>query len=162
MKTKVTQLLALLLITICAPSFADDAKAELKHFPAAREGMERYVIMLPEKQRGEEDAFRVELIPGKEMMTDGVNLMHLGATIESRDLEGWGYNFYVVTGPGEAASTLMAVPEGQPQVKKFVTGQSLMILYNSRLPIVIYAPKGMEIRYRIWKAPADFTPADKG
>jgi ecotin len=161
MKTKVTQLLAVLLLASIAPVRAD-APAELKHFPAAKDGMERFVILLPNKERGEEDAFRVELIPGREMMTDGVNLFHLGAAIESRDLEGWGYNFYIVTGPGEAAGTLMAVPDGTPQVKKFVTGQSLMILYNSRLPIVIYAPKGMEIRYRIWKAPADFVAADKG
>ena len=160
MKTTVTHLLALLLVIICTRAFAD-AQAELKHFPASKDGMERYVILLPEKQRGEEDAFRVELIAGKEMMTDGTNLYHLGATIESRDLEGWGYNYYVVTGPGEAASTLMAPVPGAPQVKKFVTGLPLMILYNSRLPIVIFAPKGMEIRYRIWKAPADFDPASK-
>lgn len=161
MKTKLTHLLALLLFAACAPAFAD-APAELKHFPAAKEGMERYVILLPNKERGEEDAFRVELIAGREMMTDGANLYHLSAAIESRDLEGWGYNYYVVTGNGEAASTLMEPPPGTPQVKKFVAGQPLMILYNSRLPIVIYAPKGMEIRYRIWKAPADFDPAGKG
>jgi len=27
-----------------------------------------------------------------------------------------------------------------------------MIRYNSRLPVVIYSPEGVEIRYRIWEA----------
>ena len=53
---------------------------ELKAFPEAKEGMERFVIVLPHKERGEEDAFKVELIPGKTMPTDGVNLMRLGIT----------------------------------------------------------------------------------
>jgi len=34
-----------------------------------------------------------------------------------------------------------------------VQGKPLQIRYNSRLSIVIYAPKGYEIRYRIWSAP---------
>ena len=135
---------------------------ELKAFPAAQEGMERFVIVLSNKERGEEDAFKVEIIPGKTMLTDGVNLMRLGSTIEPRNLKGWGYTYYEVTGPGVAMSTMMAPPEGTPQVEKFVAGTSLSIRYNSRLPIVIYAPTGYEIRYRIWKASDTTLQAVKG
>lgn len=64
---------------------------ELKAFPAAGPGMERFVAVLRHKERGEEDAFRVELFVGKEMLTDGVNLLRLAQAIEPRDLAGWGY-----------------------------------------------------------------------
>ena len=125
---------------------------ELKAFSEAKDGQERFVIVLPEKSRDEEGAFEVELIPGKVMMTDGVNIVRHGSTVESRPLKGWGYTFYEVTGKDLAMSTLMAAPPGSKQVEKFVAGQSLKIRYNSRLPVVVYAPKGYEVRYRIWTA----------
>ena len=135
---------------------------QLKGFPAAKEGMERFVIVLPHKERGEEDAFQVELIVGKEMLVDGVNLVRLANTIEARPLEGWGYTYYEVTGPSETVSTMIAPPEGAPQVKEFVTAAPLLIAYNSRLPIVVYVPKGYEVRYRIWKASQQTRKAKKG
>ena len=135
---------------------------ELKAFPAAQEGMERFVIVLPHKERGEEDDFRVELIAGKTMMTDGVNLVRLASRIEPRNLQGWGYTFYEVTGSDQTLSTMMAPPEGAPQVETFVTAAPLQIRYNSRLPIVVYAPKGYEIRYRIWQASETTQTAETG
>ena len=118
--------------------------------------------MLPHKERGEEDSFKVELIVGREMLTDGVNLVRLANTIEARPLEGWGYTYYEVTGSSEALSTRMAPPEGAPQVKKFVTAAPLLIAYNSRLPIVVYALTGYEVQYRIWKACRKTNKAKKG
>jgi len=47
-------------------------------------------------------------------------------------------------------------------VKQFVHGEPLQIRYNSRLPVVVYAPKGYEVRYRIWNAPALFERAGEG
>jgi len=44
----------------------------------------------------------------------------------------------------------MAVIPARPPVEKFVTGQPLLIRYNSRIPIVVYARQDLEIRYRIW------------
>jgi ecotin len=134
---------------------------ELKAFPAAKEGMERSVIVLPHKERGEEDALKVELVPGKKMVTDGVNLMRLGTTIEPRPLKGWGYTFYEVTGRDLAMSTMMAAPPGTQKAERFVFGTPLLIRYNSRLPVVVYAPKGQEIRYRIWQAPEKWEDAEK-
>lgn len=125
---------------------------QLKAFPEAEEGQKRHVIVLPEKSRDEEAGFQVELIPGKVLMTDGVNQVRHASRIESRPLEGWGYSFYEVTGEDLVMNTLMAVPPGAEPVESFVAGTSLMIDYNSRLPIVIYAPVGVEIRYRIWEA----------
>ena len=124
--------------------------------------MERFVIVLPDKERGEEDSFKVEIIVGKEMLTDGVNLVRLANTIEAHPLKGWGYTYYEVTGPSETLSTLMAPPPGAPKVMKFVTVSPLQIPYNSRLPIVVYVPKGYEVRYRIWEASKLTREAEKG
>ena len=135
---------------------------ELKAYPAAEEGMQRSVIVLPHKERGEEDAFKVELVAGRVMETDGVNLMRLGAKIERKTVQGWGYSYYEVSGSGQAASTLIAPPPGAPRVKRFVAGEPLLIRYNSRLPVVVYAPKGYEIRYRIWSAPPELKRATEG
>ena len=135
---------------------------ELTPFPQAKKGMARFVIVLPEKKRGEDAGFKVELIPGKTMMTDGVNSYFMGASLEPKNLQGWGYTYYEIKGGGAVGSTLIGVPPGQPQVEEFVQGKPLLIRYNSRLPIVIYAPKGFEIKYRIWSASEKLRLADKG
>ena len=135
---------------------------ELKAFPKADKGMERFVIELPHRDRGEENSYKVEIIPGKTMMTDGVNRMSLGLSVEAKPLKGWGYTFYQVKGKAIGMSTLIGVPAGTKKVKKFVQGKPLIIRYNSRLPVVIYAPKGTEIRWRIWEAPDEFDKVDKG
>ena len=90
-----------------------------------------------------------------------VNLMRLGTTISPQPLKGWGYTYYEVTGSDVAMSTRMAPPEGAKKVEKFVKGTPLLIRYNSRLPIVVYVPKGYSVQYRIWKAGEEKT-AEKG
>jgi len=133
-----------------------------KAFPAAEEGTKRCVILLPHKERGEDGNFKVELIVGKEMMTDGVNSVRLGGAIEAKPLQGWGFTYYEVKSLGPAASTLIGVPPGTPQVKKFVTGPSTIIRYNSRIPLIVYVPKDAEVRYRIWSTTDETTTADEG
>jgi ecotin len=147
--------LALFSVQVCAA-----VHPELKPFPAAEQGMERYVVVLPDKTRAEEVDFKVELIPGKTMLTDGVNQMRHSSRIEARPLAGWGYTFYEVTVQDTTMSTMMAAPEGSEKIKQFVSGTPLLIRYNSRLPIVVYAPEGYEIKYRIWTA-GDAGNADK-
>jgi len=161
MRNTLVQLLMIVLAVLSVPAFSAE-HPELKAFPVAKDGMERYVIVLPHKERGEEDSFKVEIIVGKEMLTDGVNLVRLANTINERPLEGWGYTYYEVTGSSQVISTMMAPPEGSPMVKKFVTASPLQIQYNSRLPIVVYVPKGYEVRYRIWKTSETTSNAEKG
>ncbi len=143
--------------------FAEEAMhPQLKAFPSAENGMQRYVIVLPHKEREEESAYKVEIVAGKNMLTDGVNQIRLASSIEALPLTGWGYTYYEVTGKDLTLSTLMAVPEGTRQVESFVRGESILISYNSRLPVVIYAPQGYEIRYRIWSTTDHFEAVKKG
>ena len=46
----------------------------------------------------------------------------------------------------------MATDPNAPKVHRFIklSDAPYLIHYNSRLPIVIYVPKGVEVRYRIW------------
>lgn len=151
-------IIALLFLCMASSNLfaAEDEHPQLKAFPQAEEGMQRFVITLPHKERGEEDSFKVELVPGKVLLTDGVNIMRHSSSIASRPLKGWGYTFYEITGQDLTISTQMAVPDTTKQEERFVGGEPLMISYNSRLPIVIYAPKGYSLHYRIWQAPSEF------
>lgn len=46
-----------------------------------------------------------------------------------------------------------ANPDPQGNIKKFVAigSEPLLSHYSSQLPLVIYAPEGVEIRYRAWQ-----------
>lgn len=125
----------------------NEAEKALEAFPAAEKGMVRHVIQV--KKQKDESMFQVEIIPGKNMLVD-CNRHTLMGKMEEKDLQGWGYNYYVFSSDGQTRSTLMAC--NKPKENKFVNAQTLLVRYNSRLPIVIYAPEGYEIQYRIWKA----------
>lgn len=133
----------------------------LEPFPPADPGMERFVVQLPHKERDEEQDYRVELIAGKRVRTDGVNRFQLTGSLEPRNLEGWGYTYYAFTGPAEVIGTLMAPPPGMPAAEAFVSAAPLIVRYNSRLPIVVYVPRGLQVRYRVWSAGDETLDAER-
>lgn len=152
--------LASLLFAVACPSLAADPQS-LEPFPQAQPGMHRFVITLPHKEREQEERFKVELIAGREMLTDGVNQMRLGSRLQPRNLAGWGYTYYEVLEASEALSTRMAPPPDSTPSKAFVQAPSLLIRYNSRLPVVVYAPVEYQIRYRIWRTEETAASAEK-
>jgi len=62
------------------------------------------------------------------------------------------------------AGTRIAINPDAPKVKRFVTlgGEPLLIRYNSRLPIVVYVPEGVEVRYRVWSAGPEAKVIEEG
>lgn len=127
----------------------NDEVKELKNFPEAKEEFVRYVVVLPGKGE-DEDKYQVEIIPGKNMEVD-CNRHILNGKIEEKNLEGFGYTYYEFSSNGQAASTRMACPENSKKMK-FVSGETLLVRYNSKLPIVVYVPMGIELKYKIWEA----------
>lgn len=126
---------------------------DLTAYPAARANEARHVIRLA--SRPNEDDYKVELIVGKTQMVD-CNNHRLGGSIETRTAEGWGYDYFVVGDLGQGMSTLMGCPDNSRK-EAFVRGggEPMLIRYNSRLPVVVYAPRDVEVRYRLWSAGAE-------
>ncbi|MDF7669648.1 serine protease inhibitor ecotin [Orbaceae bacterium ESL0721] len=120
-------------------------------FPEAKAGYTRYVVNVPKK--GDEDNFRVELIIGKNSEVD-CNLHKLAGTIKKEELQGWGYYYYVVEGVDRnngMVSTMMACPTTETKTEFVTLNHSLAVLdYNSKLPIVVYAPSDLQVKYQIW------------
>ncbi len=121
---------------------------EIEMFPAAKEGFKQVYIKVPSKKN--ESNLKVEVFVGKTIMAD-CNRHFMGGSINEANLDGWGYTYYEVESDGNVASTRMACPDNK-QTKQFVHMESLMLRYNSKLPIVIYVPEGLEVNYRIWSA----------
>ncbi len=150
------------LLTLVVPAATGKDRDNLKAFPPAEAGRSRFVIQLPHNERGEDERFRVEIIVGKQIMTDGVNTYRLGGKIEAKTIKGWGFTRYDAAKFGPPAKTMMAVPPDTPEVKKFVAIPSLTVPYNSRVPLVVYVPEGGEVRYRIWTAAEKTEKAKQG
>jgi ecotin len=141
-----------LLGSLPAAAAADD----LKPFPEAETGYRRVVIRLPAVDAP--DDRRVELIFGKMMEVD-CNRHFLSGRLARKVAQGWGYDYLVLDEVGGPASTMMACPPDEPKRTDLVRvnlGRDERLngwqRYNPKLPVVIYVPDGIEVRYRIWTA----------
>jgi ecotin len=130
-------------------STASPAASDLQAFPAAQPGQVRHVIRLPAET--DEDSRKVEIIVGRTMQID-CNNHAFGGRLEERTAEGWGYNYYVLDSLGNATSTMMGCPPGSEREAFVRSWDQSLIRYNSRLPLVVYAPDDVEVRYRVWRA----------
>jgi len=146
---RTTVIIAILWIVSTAFAYAAD---NMKAFPPAEEGMTRHVINLQKQE--DESTFKVELIIGKTVKTDVVNRYFFGGALETEKIPGWGFERYILRKLGPMAGTLMAVDPDAPQVERFISlgGEACLLRYNSRLPIVVYVPAGVEVRHRLWQA----------
>ena len=134
----------------------------IKSFPEAGTGMERFVLNLPEQNN--ESMFRVELIIGKNVFTDNENNYFFNGTIEEGTVRGWGFTYYKLDSLGVMAGTMMAVNPNAPKTERFITlgGEPFLIQYNSKIPVVVYVPEGVVIKYRIWSAAQEIEVMTKG
>ncbi|ELY3811860.1 serine protease inhibitor ecotin [Cronobacter sakazakii] len=145
---------------------AEKTSENIAPFPKAEKGMVRQVIDLPERQ--DEASYKVELVLGQTLDVD-CNKHQLAGKFERKTLEGWGYDYYTFESAKNAdgsvmyTSTMMACPDGKKE-KKFVTanlGENGMLNYNSKLPVVVYAPENIDVKYRLWKADETLVSANK-
>lgn len=130
----------------CVPLLvtADDMKHDM--FPETLEnGAVKHVFVLPELDEGE--MRKVAIIVSKEMEVD-CNVRGLPGAFEQLSLQGWGYSMYEFTLEEIGATTMMACPE--PAHLQTLEQSSELYRYNDKLPLVVYAPEGVEVRHQIW------------
>ena len=134
----------------------------LKAFPPPEKGSVRYVLQLPKLD--DESTHKVELIVGKTVLLDEKNQYFFGGQIREETIKGWGFPRYIVSEIGPMAGTRMAIDPNAPKVNRFITlgGEPYLIRYNSRLPIVMYAPESVEVRYRIWSVGSETKVLEEG
>ncbi|MFM7266004.1 MAG: ecotin family protein [Cyanobium sp.] len=160
--------LALAAALLAAASALAVPRLDLTPYPAPDAGQSRWVIQLPgvlppnpEPSLSPSPAdWRVELIVGREVLVD-CNRQVFSGRIASETLAGQGVKVYRVGRVGPMASTRMACPPGEPKRKAFVRmgGKPFVVPYNVSQPIVVYAPKDLEVRWRLWKAAREQRPA---
>ena len=155
MKTIVPAVLLAAFASTSAWAATSDASTQplekIAPYPKAEKGMKRQVIQLTPQE--DESTLKVELLIGQTLEVD-CNHHRLGGELASKTLEGWGYDYYVFDKVTSPVSTMMACPDGKKE-QKFVTAylsDAGMVRYNSKLPIVVYTPANVEVKYRIWKA----------
>ncbi|MBG3038807.1 serine protease inhibitor ecotin [Proteus mirabilis] len=147
MNKVILSLVAAMSLSACAQ--AVDSLEKVAPYPKAKENQIRHVIELEQKEN--EGNYQVELIVGKEMMVD-CNRQWFGAELDKKDLEGWGYDYYIVSDLNGPMSTMMGCLDNtkKPAFVQANMGQAAFIRYNSKLPIVVYAPKDVDVKYRVW------------
>lgn len=118
-------------------------------YPEAGEGQQRFVISLPSYGDDIERAhLQVQLIAGRfESGDDGDKYVYRGS-LQEYTVEGWGYPYWVAELHDLVATR--STPIAQHKDNFIQLADSPVTQYNSKLPIVVYAPAGSEVRYRVW------------
>jgi len=131
---------------------AGEGSDSLAVFPPPAAGQTRWVIHLSAQAR--EDRIKVELLPSIRMRTD-CNHHLASAQVETHTVPGWGYAYQVMGDIGPVIATLIGCPAEATRERDVPVNTDLPLQrYNSRAPIVFYAPAQVTLRYRLWRGDA--------
>ena len=118
----------------------------LKMFPEAKKGFVRKVIALEKMEN--ENNYKIEFYTGKDFMVD-CNYHRLSGELEKQSLKGYGYHYYEFSGSADLFSTRRACPDTS-LVEKFISSTPVIVPYNRSVPLVVYIPADMDLRFNIW------------
>lgn len=151
-----------ILMMLMAGNPTTESTTNMKAFAPAEPGMKRFVLHVPQAEN--ESDLRIELLVGRTVKTDAVNRYFFGGQLETRTVEGWGFDYHILPKLGPMGGTLMAPAPDAPLVERFIAlgGEPRLLRYSSRLPVVVYVPEGVEVFYRIWRAEPQPTPVEPG
>lgn len=149
------RLVPMLALVVCAA--AAHADQRLAPFRAANEEETRFVVWV--EPQSDETKYQIELLVGKMLSVD-CNRHTFGGKLSRKTLLRGGQSYHAIKEVGALAATRMACPDAATH-DEFVTlgGEPYMVPYRSNTPIVVYVPKGFEVRYRLWRADETLTPA---
>ena len=111
-------------------------------------GFERRAIFLDKLSPAVENQQKIEIFPGRELITD-CNQYGLQGQMLSRVLQN-GNSYFLFNTNGEIYSTKMACADDVRQ-SKFVVGESIMTDYRSDIPLVVYISQYLQVKYSLWK-----------
>lgn len=161
--------LALALVPASVPQAGAIPRLDLSGYPKPAAGDRRWVIQLPGVLRPTVDPalspnpadWRVQLIVGQMAQVDCNRQVFGGKLRPVKPAQEGGPVIYRVTDVGALASTRMACPPEQPRRRAFVpmAGKAFVVPYNASRPIVVDAPRPLELRWRLWKAESQERPA---
>ena len=134
---------------------AQAASSKSLPYPAAAANQTRWIISpaaiaAAAPNNTQPETIRVEIIAGKTMQVD-CNTHFLTGTLKEEVLQGWGYTYWVLQSRGQVRTTMMMCPPGSAK-PGFVQAEPLLVRYNSKLPVVVFVPEGMALRWRVWQA----------
>ena len=164
-------LAAVLGTVFAAPGARAIPRLDLSPFPPAAPGETRWVIQLPgllpsssdQAISGNPRDWRVQVIVGQMAKVD-CNMHSFSAQLRIEKGKADPVVPYLrVSDVGPMASTRMACPAGETLKETFVgmAGRPYVMPYNASRPIVVYAPKPLEVRWKLWKAETQERPAGK-
>ena len=150
-KTVISIILLLFTVFVFSQEHTDKT-SELKEldvsiYPLSKEGFSMFTIQLEPKQN--EANFQIELYVGKIVEVD-CNKYQLLGEFSKKNVQGWGYSYYEFNSNGEVMGTRMGCPENSKH-EEFVKSSVVLARYNSKLPIVVYLPNTMSLKYKIWE-----------
>lgn len=156
MRTLQGMMFSCALFAIGSAAFADDVIGPSR---GSGSNSQRWVIRMPASDH--EDLLKVEVIVGRNGPMD-CNATWFNGSLNQQTNRKWGVVYYEmgkITGP---ASTRIACPAGS-QKDGFirVKGNGFLFDYNSKMPIVIFAPQDFDVRYRVWHGDDSTTAAEK-
>jgi len=161
---------AALVLVLAATPVSAVPRLDLSGYPKAAAGDRRWVIQLPgvlplnpdPTMSSNSADWRVQLLVGQMVQLDCNRQMFGGKLRAVKPAQQGGPVIYRVTEVGQLASTRMACPADQPRRSAFVpmAGKAFVVPYNASRPIVVDAPRPLELRWRLWKAESQERPAN--
>lgn len=111
--------------------------------------MVKHAILL--ESMPNEKILKVEFYAVLSSEVDYCNKHYLLGDFEMKNLEGYGYPYYIFNTNSQIISTKMGCETNAKKVMNVASGKTETVKYVSLMPIVIYAPKNIDIKYKIWK-----------
>ncbi len=120
---------------------------EKRPFDLTKDKYDGYILQLP---AGSENS-KIELVVGITKKVDCNRHRLIDVTFgDAGDMNFSPHMFMIFDSDGEIASTRMGCPDRE-LTGKFIYGETRRVPYTTD-PMIIFIPKGFELRYRIWES----------